>query len=83
LMQATYGGLGTEVSTTPYKALWSYSPDGGKTLLAFECDLSGPRGLTIVPTKTGPAAGQWTLGEEPHLAPEGGWLVRFWYGRPG
>src|SRR5258708_3069524 len=65
LTQGTFGGYGTPASTTPYQAIWSYSPDGGATLLTFTCSLSGSRGIQIVPSKTGPAAGNWTLAEEP------------------
>ncbi|MFH1299689.1 MAG: hypothetical protein ABIK07_01415 [Planctomycetota bacterium] len=75
---STAGGYGTEASKTPYQALWSFSPDNGKTLLSFECNLSGPTGITIIPSKTGPAAGNWELSEEPALE-EGTWVVRFYY----
>lgn len=74
----TAGGFGTEASTTPYQVIWSYSPDGGPTLLNFNCSLVGQRGITIVPTMTGPEAGNWVLGEEPRLE-QGAWLIRFFY----
>jgi hypothetical protein len=72
------GGYGTDASTTPYEALWSYSPDGGKTLLNFDCKLNGEKGIQIVPSKTGPDAGNWTLGEQPRFEP-GAWIVQFFY----
>lgn len=74
----TYGGLGTPASTTPYEVIWTYTPDGGQTLLTFEIKLSGERGITIIPSKTGPHAGDWTLGESPSIEP-GAWLVRCYY----
>lgn len=76
--RATYGGLGTDASTTPYEVLWSYSPDGGKTLLNFSVKLSGAKGITITPSKSGPGAGSWVLSESPQIAP-GAYLVRFYY----
>jgi hypothetical protein len=78
LTQGTFGGYGTPASTTPYQATWSYSPDGGATLLTFTCSLSGSRGIQIVPSKTGPAAGNWVLSEEPRLDRDA-WLIRFYY----
>ena len=78
LTQGTFGGYGTPASTTPYQATWSYSPDGGATLLTFTCSLSGSRGIQIVPSKTGPAAGNWTLAEEPRYDRDA-WLIRFYY----
>jgi hypothetical protein len=79
MQRGTYGGYGTDFSATPYVATWVYTPDNGPTQLSFECRLDGPRGLTITPTKTGPTAGNWLLGEEPHIEPNGAWLVRFYY----
>lgn len=76
--QGTYGGLGTKPSTTPYEATWTYTPDGGKTLLTFACKLSGPKGIQITPSKSGPHAGDWTLAEQPQVEPNA-WLVRFYY----
>jgi hypothetical protein len=78
LGQGTAGGYHTDASTTPYQAIWTYTPDGGATALTFTCSLNGPRGITIVPSKTGPAAGNWVLGEEPRYDREV-WLVRFYY----
>jgi hypothetical protein len=78
---ATYGGLGVPGSTTPYQVTWTYSPDGGQTLLTFDVKLSGPKGITIIPLKSGPHAGDWIIGEEPHPYP-GAWLVRAYYGMP-
>ena len=78
LTQGTFGGYGPPASTTPYQATWSYSPDGGATLLTFTCSLSGSRGIQIVPSKTGPAAGNWTLAEEPRDDRDA-WLIRFYY----
>ena len=74
----TLGGYGTEASTTPYEVLWSYSPDGGKTLLNFDCKLTGPKGITIIPSKTGPEAPNWLLSEVPRFEP-GAWIVQFGY----
>jgi hypothetical protein len=79
--QGTYGGLGVPGSTTPYEVVWTYSPDGGKTLLTFDVKLNGPKGITITPSKSGPHAGDWNLGEQPHPYP-GAWLVRAYYGMP-
>jgi hypothetical protein len=78
LTRATFGGYGTDPSTTPYEATWSYSPDGGKTLLNFDCKLNGQKGITITPTKSGPDAANWVLGEEPRIEP-GTWIVRYYY----
>ena len=78
LTHGTLGGYGTDASTTPYEALWTYSPDGGKTLLNFDCKLNGARGLTIVPTKSGPDADNWVLGETPRYEP-GAWICQFFY----
>ena len=75
---ATYGGLGTPASTTPYEVVWTYTPDGGQTLLTFTIKLVGQKGITITPTKSGPHAGDWTLGESPYPKP-GAWLVRCYY----
>jgi hypothetical protein len=75
---STDGGYSTMASRTPYQAKWSYSPDNGKTLLSFECNLSGPKGITIIPSQTGPEANNWVLGEAPSLV-EGVWVVRFSY----
>ena len=75
---STAGGYGAPASKTPYQAIWTYSPDNGQTQLSFECALSGPDGITIIPSKTGPQADKWELSEEPSL--EGGaWVVRFYY----
>ena len=74
---ATTGGY-VPGSDSPYTAEWSYSPDGGKTLLSFRCELSGPRGITIIPSKSGPGAGNWALSEEPKWS-EGEWYIRFFY----
>lgn len=75
---STAGGYSTQASKTPYQAKWTYSPDNGKTLLGFECNLSGQSGITIIPSKTGPEADNWELSESPSL--EGGvWVVRFFY----
>src|SRR5258708_34552893 len=65
LTPGTFCGYGTPASPTPYQAPWSYSPDGGATLLTFPCTLSGSRGIQIVPSETGPAAGNWTPHGEP------------------
>ncbi|MBI2738346.1 MAG: hypothetical protein HYX38_17595 [Rhodospirillales bacterium] len=75
----TYGGIGTPASSTPYQVLWTYTPDGGQTLLNFSVSLNGPMGLQIVPSKSGPHAGDWTLAESPRLIQQGTWLIRFYY----
>ncbi|QDV51839.1 hypothetical protein [Gimesia fumaroli] len=75
---STAGGYSAPASKTPYQAIWTYSPDGGKTELTFQCDLSGPNGITIIPSKTGPDADKWELSEEPTLE-SGVWVVRFYY----
>src|SRR5262245_54653767 len=36
LGHGTIGGFGLPGSPNPYEALWSFSPDGGKTLLNFD-----------------------------------------------
>src|SRR5262245_19569921 len=73
------GGIGTPSSATPYQVLWTFTPDGGHTLLSFSVSLNGPMGIQIVPSKSGPHAGDWTLAEEPRLVQQGTWLVRFYY----
>ena len=78
LAQATYGGLGTPASTTPYQVIWTYTPDGGQTALTFDIRLVGERGISITPSKSGPQAGNWTLSESPQIVP-GAWLVRCYY----
>jgi len=78
LTHGTLGGYGTDASTTPYEALWSYSPDGGQTLLNFDCKLSGQRGITITPSKSGPQAANWKLSEAPRFEP-GAWIVQYVY----
>lgn len=76
LDRGTYGGYGTEASTTPYQVIWSYSPDGGNTLLNFNCSLVGATGITITPTKTGPDAANWGLAEgHPAWTRERGWYA--------
>ncbi|WP_339730572.1 hypothetical protein [uncultured Gimesia sp.] len=75
---STAGGYSTPASKTPYQAIWTYSPDNGQTQLSFQCDLTGPNGITIIPTKTGPQADKWELSEEPTLE-AGIWVVRFYY----
>ncbi len=48
----TYGGIGTPSSTTPYQVLWTYTPDGGQTLLNFSVSLSnGPDGNSDRPVE--------------------------------
>lgn len=79
LGHGTYGGIGTPASTTPYQVLFTYTPDGGQTLLNFSVSLNGPMGIQIVPSKSGPHAGDWTLAEEPRLVQQGTWLIRFYY----
>lgn len=79
LGHGTAGGIGTPASTTPYQVLWTYTPDGGQTLLNFSVSLNGPMGIQIVPSKSGPHAGDWTLAESPQLIQQGTWLVRFYY----
>lgn len=64
--------------TASYSVKWCYSPDGGKTLLCFEVDLSGLMGITITPSKSGPEANNWQLSESPHWV-EGVWIIRFSY----
>lgn len=63
---------------TPYQAAWTYSPDGGQTELAFTCSLSATGGITIVPSASGPAAGNWQIGESPALV-DGVWEITFTY----
>ncbi|MET1256298.1 hypothetical protein [Aliikangiella maris] len=75
---STDGGYGTPASRTPYQVKWTYSPDGGSTLLTFDCRLSGESGITIIPSKSGPLAEQWIIGESPILD-RGIWIVRFSY----
>jgi hypothetical protein len=75
---STDGGYGTKASDAPYQVKWSYSPDNGKTLLTFDCSLSGPNGITITPSKTGPEAGSWNISESPVIE-DGIWVVRFYY----
>ena len=74
----TYGGLGTPASTTPYQVIWTYTPDGGQTVLTFDIRIVGERGISITPSKSGPQADQWTLSESPQIEP-GAWLVRCYY----
>jgi len=76
---STEGGFGCESSTTPYKVTFSYSPDGGSTLLTFTVSIAGNKGLTIDPSKTGPNAAKWTIGESPSIE-ENLWVVVFIYG---
>jgi hypothetical protein len=76
--QGSVGGYGTGASTTPYQAIWTYSPDGGQTLLTFDCKLSGSRGITIVPSQTGPQAANWKLAEALRFEPTA-WIVQFYY----
>jgi hypothetical protein len=76
--RGTYGGLALPSSETPYSVKWVYTPDGGETLLSFNTSLSGPTGLTVSPSETGPNASAWQLGEGPSLTKEG-WLIRYYY----
>ncbi|MEJ8475158.1 hypothetical protein [Roseibium algae] len=76
--RGTYGGLGFPSSATPYNVEWTYTPDGGSTLLTFNTVLNGPTGLTVTPSETGKNASAWQLGEGPSLSKEG-WLIRYYY----
>ncbi len=78
MLRGTYGGYGTDASTTPYTATWSYTPDGGETLLSFTCAITGRTGITIQPSAAGPQADQWALSEEPSFDGTT-WTVRFYY----
>lgn len=78
---STAGGFKTPPSNISYQALWTYSPDGGQTLLSFTCKICGSKGITIIPNKTGPQAANWELSESPDLE-EGMWVVRFYYSDP-
>lgn len=78
LGRGTAGGYGCEASTTPYQAIWTYSPDGGQTLLNFDTSLNGPRGITITPTISGPQANDWLLGEVPRKEPDA-WIIQYVY----
>jgi hypothetical protein len=78
LGRGSAGDYGTGASTTPYQVIWSYSPDGGQTLLTFDCKLSGATGITVVPSKTGPDADNWVLAESLRFEATA-WIVQFYY----
>lgn len=78
-LAAQGNGSGTiPASVTPYQAVWTYATDNDDAELVFSCSVSGASGISIVPSKTGTATGNWILGESPALI-DGVWEITFTY----